>query len=110
MKSSYLPKLELNRMLTISTIHVKPETRKKLEDWDNQMGYHHIQEISVYQKEEYGWIIYLLNSYRPNTATVIPLDLKACLDLAYNLGCDILCLDRDGRSVVPLLPEYPDEI
>ena len=92
-------KLEISKMLTISTVHISEETAKKM-DITVENGE---LPLSVYRKERYGWWIYLTpgisnNNYLPN-------DLKDCITLAAENHCQWLCIDCDGR-VVPGLKKY----
>lgn len=90
--------LEIQKILTISTAHIKESTAKRLDKDpdDNNLG------LCVYNKADFGWFIYLstitseiLEQYKKT----LPEDLYNCISLAISVGCDILCLDCDGEEV-----------
>lgn len=95
--------LEIDRMLTISTAHISPSTRKHLDDpeWcaDDLCG------AVIYPKGEYGWFVYPVNNDLDET---MPTDLQACINFAKANNCSVLCLDRDGYEVSDL-PVYSDD-
>lgn len=92
--------MEINKMLTISSTHIKPETWKTLE---NEPPF----EIVVYNKEcefgLYGFFILVIDSESCNA----PEDLAACMRFAEDHDCAWLCLDTDGE-VLPELPTYEE--
>ena len=110
---------EITRMLTISTAHISPATRRLLETEagleDNETG------LAIYPKDDVGWFVYIPVMHEltcrvvddgqhiafgyPNT---VPHDLQALLQYAESLDCAVLCLDRDAKAV-PFLPAYPDD-
>lgn len=79
--------MEINKMLTVSTGHISKETAELL-DKDNIYG------LVVYQKDEYGWFIFL--SEEDDYYAGIPDELLKLIKFAKDLGCSWLCLDRDG--------------
>ena len=96
--------MEIARMLTISTAHISKETADLLAGnypielvpvWEMSVG--------IYAKEEYGWYIYF--SLAEHIHPSMPEDLAACLHLARQYQCSVLCLDNDG-DVVEGLPVY----
>lgn len=102
--------LEITKMLTLSTAHIRPETGKALEiEADtNDMG------LTVYDKggsgETYGWFIMLTQDateeYRKAAnENKLPRDLYNCIALALDMDCEILCLDCDG-PVMPYLTQH----
>lgn len=96
--------LEIARMLTISTAHISKETADLLAG-NYPMKLVPVWEMSVgiYGKEEYGWYIYF--SPAEHIHPSMPEDLAACLRLARQQQCSVLCLDSDG-DVVEGLPVY----
>lgn len=96
--------LEITRILTISTAHIKPETAEllKTEAETNRLG------LCIYNKHEFGWFIYLDPCSRRAMNTKIletMTDLTDCFNLAAEFDCEILCLDRDAQ-VTTHLPVY----
>ena len=93
--------MDITKVLTISTAHITEETDKKLQD-DSEVNN---MCISVYDKAEYGYWIYInpfdMLVYKSN----IPEDLRMCMELAQKNDCQWLCLDCDGEEV-PGLPTY----
>ena len=97
--------LEITKMLSLSTIHISKATSEKLqaEPDTNEMG------LTVYEKigsgESYGWFLYLDAEWTCgyNREAVengqIPKDLAACMALANDTGCTVLCLDCDAPAV-----------
>lgn len=116
---------EMSRMLTISSGHLTPKTRAKL---DEEVA-HPFDELglAVYHKGPYGWYVYLsdseVNIYGLTDALVSfvsgapehPItgwekypDLMRIMLFAMKRGIDILCIDSEGE-VVTGLPFYPEE-
>ena len=93
--------LEICKMLTISTAHIKEETAKILEDHSSSLIDY---DLVIYDKDEFGWWIHLPDEDYKELHNV-PDDLKVCLNLAVENGCEWLCLDCDGE-VVDCLPTY----
>ena len=98
--------LEITRCLTISTAHISKETEEKLkvESYQNNMC------LCVYDRLDFGWWINVDDVARevledPSLAEDVPEDLVACLKLAVEHDCQLLCLDCDGL-VVDDLPVY----
>lgn len=83
---------EIDKMLTLSTAHIS-ETTSELLEKDVLDGY--FKNISCYKKGDLGFFVYLLNPDEPLDQT-IPSDLYACMQYADDLGCTVLCFDRDG--------------
>ena len=85
--------LEISKMLTVSTAHVKEETLEALsETLQNDIG------LPVYVKgnpdngSNFGVYIYL----EPAGLSQISEDLKPLIDIAIENNCNVLCLDGDG--------------
>lgn len=83
--------MEISKMLTISTAHIRPETAKFLDKEEKECG----TGLIVYNKSEFGWFVFVPDAGCLDT----PIDLHECLLLAHLNGCDWLCLDRDGERV-----------
>ena len=91
--------LEIAKILTLSTAHIRPETAERLDNGLKGL-------IPVY-KYEYGWIIFsTAATYHEEDYATLPEDLKACVSLAVKHGCDWLRLDCDGERYEGLLPLY----
>lgn len=92
--------MDITKCLTISTAHITEETSKKLQldPCTNILG------LSVYEKGEYGWWIYVGDdlSILPKD---LPLDLMACICEAFTNNCQWLCLDCDAEELDEL-PTY----
>lgn len=80
-------RLEIHKMLVLSTAHITRETAEKLEN--------DAYALSTYPREEYGWFIYIPYDWDEYE---LPEDLKACIKLAKNNNCVWLCLDCDGLT------------
>lgn len=91
--------LPISKVLTLSTCHINEDTARKLSDPEWNVG------ISVYQKECYGWWIYVPPGFISNENRKIPAELYDCLLLAYNNNCEWLCFDRDAKEV-DILAKY----
>lgn len=90
-------KLDIAKILTLSTAHIKPETTTMLDNEPNtdNLG------LSVYDKAGYGWFIYI-DSVIDDTFNHLPEDLKACIAFAKEQECEWLCLDADGEEIEEL--------
>lgn len=99
--------LEIDQMLTLSTIHIEKKTSKEL-DREGSGTY----GLVVFPKGEYGWWIYIPEKWEDFGDGIpwrvykdkIPKGLADCIDLAFKNNCRWLCLDRDGDTAG--LPEY----
>ena len=90
--------MEIARMLTLSTAHIKEETANFLNDESREC-------LTVYPKLEFGWFIFLDTKYFEDELKLIPEDLAAVLKYAKESGCEWLCLDSDG-PITADLPQY----
>lgn len=90
-------KLDIAKILTLSTAHIKPETATMLDNEPNtdSLG------LSVYAKARYGWFIYV-DSVSDDALDHLPKDLKACIAFAKEQKCEWLCLDGDGEEIEEL--------
>lgn len=88
-------------MLTLSTLHVSPETMLFLEE-AVESG-----EVVCYEKEGYGFWIFTNNYYDDIDAfrENVPEDLFLLMGISVAHGCDWLCLDVDG-PIEEFLPTY----
>lgn len=91
--------LEVEKMLVLSTAHIKKETSDILETAAVDLDV--LCSLGVYLKEGLGYYIY----FNPEFLDGIPDDLRDCIDFTIENGCTILCLERDGQ-IVDDLPEY----
>ena len=92
-------KLEIDKMLTISSRHVSADTKDLLDQAadDNEED----PMPSVYEKQGYGWFV----ACNPDNKEIwdnYPADLVQCMKLARDNGCFWLCLDADGPRVETL--------
>ena len=92
-------KLEIDKMLTISSRHVSADTKDLLDQAadDNEED----PMSSVYEKQGYGWFV----ACNPDNKEIwdnCPADLVQCMKLARDNGCFWLCLDADGPRVETL--------
>ena len=84
--------MEISKMLTISTAHITEETAKRLQN-DNHNG------VIVYQKDEYGWFIFVDEDCMHEYENEIPKELFRLMKFTKANGCDWLCLDNDGEEL-----------
>ena len=92
-------KMEIDKMLTISSRHVSADTKDLLDQAadDNEED----PMSSVYEKQGYGWFV----ACNPDNKEIwdnCPADLVQCMKLARDNGCFWLCLDADGPRVETL--------
>lgn len=88
--------LEIAKMLTLSTAHIKKETAEFLNNPNS--------DLIVFAKGEYGWFIsgeWIQEELIPD----IPEDLIKIVHLAQENECLWICLDRDGEEIEGL-PVY----
>ena len=99
--------MNIAKMLTISTAHIKKETAEFIDSVCKDNG---LSNLIVYDKtvrfndymEVYGWFIYC-NVALPDLN--VPEDLLKAMCFTSDNNCDWLCIDRDG-DVVDDLDEY----
>ena len=96
-------KLEITKMLTLSTAHITEETAVMLER-EVKYAVNNIP-LSIYNAADFGWFICLSSYSEMLDGIMLPEDLKACCYLAKENECEWLCLDCDGL-IVPDLPTY----
>lgn len=86
-------KLEISKMLTLSTSHIKKETSN---DLDHGNGV----DIVYFKKDDYGYFIYVgeeVQSIVDYTETYD--DLRMIMLFAYSVGCTWICLDCDAETI-----------
>ena len=93
--------MDITKMLTISTGHIKESTYKLLENFDNNL----FDFPAFWPKEDYGWFIYVGNILPIESYCDTPDDLKDCMRKAWENDCEWLCLDCDAM-VYEGLPTY----
>ena len=94
--------LEIDKMITISTGHIKEDTALALE---REVKYELNKiPLSIYNKAEFGWFIFVpdKNDFEEEN---IPNDLLDCINFAIKHDYNWLCLDCDGL-IVPDLKTY----
>lgn len=94
--------MDITKCLTLSTAHIKKSTAAALDrecNWEKgSMG------LCAYKKLGFGWWISI-----PDEADLedlyetVPHDLMACLKLAIEYDCSLLCLDCAGDTAPGLL-------
>lgn len=84
--------LEISRMLTLSTAHITQETSDLL----GNNGTTDVIPFSIYDKDQFGWYIYISDDDLLGRFLAIPKDLQDVIRFAYNHKCEVLCLDCDG--------------
>ncbi len=89
--------MEIDKMATLSTKLIQRETERKL----SEECYTNNMRLSVYEKEGYGFFIFIPDEEQFQSNHEIPEDLKNCMRVASDNGCKWLCLDCDG-------PEHED--
>lgn len=89
--------LETEKLLTISTAHITPQTANWLDRYIDDLP-------PVYAKGDYGWFIYI-GSWWFSEKKPIPDDLGFLLQFCMLNKVDVLCLDSDAETL-DLLPEY----
>ena len=91
------------KMLDVSTAHLSPQTRQRLETFD-------VEGVLFYPKGPWGWFV--------NVPTLedglvvgdeVPTDLKVCIQFAQSLEKEWIMFDCDG-SIVQELPTFDDEV
>lgn len=91
---------EISKMMTFGSIHITEKTAE-LMDLNRDFNVEQLSSLSVYEKGDYGWIIYV-PEYE---VTDGPEDLLRLINIARENGCTWLCIDSDGPEVKDL-PKY----
>lgn len=90
------------KMLDVSTAHLSPKTRQRLETFD-------VNGVLFYPKGPWGWFVSV-----PTLADAlivgdeVPSDLKTCIEFAQTLEKEWIMFDCDG-SIVQELPTFDDD-
>ena len=96
----------VRRILDISTAHLTPKTRLKLDgedSWEMDIPI----PVVHHDKGEYGWIVYVPSEPGNEELPGFPPDLRNAMVLARHYSCDWVMFDRDG-VVVDALYDYED--
>ena len=91
--------MEITKIWTLSTGHITEETNEYLSESVDSTD---LDRPVVYAKGEYGYyipVVYFGDHIK------LPKDLQKILDIADDLDCTLVCLDRDGE-VLSWLPVY----
>lgn len=84
----------IHRMLDVSSAHISTDTWNMLDaEW--QSCNTPLEGITVYQKDCYGYIVYLVSD--EIDLSVIPSDLACAIRYAQKHDCDVICIDRDAE-------------
>ena len=89
--------LETDRLLTISTAHITPETA----DWLDGLE----DDLPVYSKKMYGWFIEITSEWFDRCDITIPEDFANLIAFCLTNHIDTLCLDTSAETL-DILPEY----
>lgn len=92
--------MEISKMLTMSTAHIKKSTAEWLQNEWQQCS-----SLTVYKKDDYGWFIFVASEVFYGEQVNVPEDLACAIDMAKKVDCDWLCLDSDGEKIDDL-PEF----
>ena len=87
--------MEVSKMITMSTGHITEETSKILGDVNITLP------VSVYDKTDFGWFIYMPTDKTNDTDILkkLPKDLAMIFMFARHNEFDIVCLDCDGDDI-----------
>lgn len=84
------------KMLDVSTAHLSPQTRQRLETFD-------VEGVLFYPKGPWGWFVNV--PAREDGLVVgeeVPTDLKACIQFAQTLEKEWIMFDCDGTIIQDL--------
>lgn len=90
----------MNKTLNLSTGHLTEDTRERLTRC--ALNNDHIPMCTVYEKSEYGWLVYIDDQ---DDTDELPADLQDCIRVALAYGANCICFDRDAYEL-DLLPKY----
>lgn len=98
-------KLEVSKMLTVSTAHVTESTFEALmsDSTQNEIGLPIYSKSTPDNGENFGLYVYITEDCLDWDH--MPGDLKPLIKLSQKTGCSVLCLDSDGPEVKGL-PVY----
>ncbi len=90
-------RLEISKMITLSTAHISPDTLDKLDNGSSAVP-------PCYKKDEFGYFVLsnkdVLSDYEDNE--YFPKDLKQCVEFARVHDCDWIMFDGDAGEVEEL--------
>ena len=86
---------EITSALTLSTGHISQATSEIIAKECEHNSDRGTEFPVCYEKGPYGFIVHIAPDYDPHDSA-IPKDLAQCMNTAALLGCEWLCLDRDG--------------
>ena len=98
-------KIEIDRMLTLSTGHLRASTLLLMEGND-------IDGIVLWPKADYGYFVWVpdggstairLGAVPFQYPDAVPNELRLCLEFAREHGCAYVCFDCDGDTVEGLV-------
>ena len=87
------------KMLELSTAHVTKQTAEQLDELCSNRNY---DDVIVYGKGEYGWIVYGYPSADYDPPENTPADLQDVITLARERGCYWIMFDRDADKIEDL--------
>ena len=96
-------KLDITRVLNLSTAHITQDTADTLARCALNNDY--IPLCSVYERGEYGWYVYIDDSDDPNFIPDELSDIRDCIIFALKHDINCICFDRDADTVIGL-PVY----
>lgn len=84
-------RLEIEPMLTISSDHLTQETQDALREQA-------LTSLVVYEKEEFGWFIFIGDPQLNEDTENWPVDLAEVIHYALERGVTWLCIDHDAQT------------
>lgn len=96
-------RLDITKVLNLSTTHITKNTAEKLDKCVLNNDY--IPLCSVYEKGEYGWYVYIDDTDDPNLIPDELCDIRDCIIFALKHDITCICFDRDADMVIGL-PVY----
>jgi hypothetical protein len=107
------PRLEIHRMLAVSTGNLVSATKDWLDQYMNPLP-NRMDEcvITIYGKSEYGWFIPIVDPGSPDEPQPwenkeIPRDLRRVMRFAHQNNCTWIMFDRDA-DLLPGFNVYKD--
>ena len=86
----------IRKILDISTAHVSENTSILLNEWAISCF---VRPAIVYDKKDYGWLVYVPSEPGKETEPDFPEDLRSCIELARSHGCDWIMFDCDSTTI-----------
>ena len=87
--------IEISKMITLHPAHLSGQTYHLLR-CDAVMGVITYQKNETHGPEEYGVFVYIQGDWADHE---VPEDLRACIELAREDGCDWIMFDYDAEPV-----------